>query len=268
MMRDLPIYLTMMLAAIRAKMEYRVTFLFLFFALVTFYLGQLGTVLVVIDRFGSINGWTLGEMAFLYGLMVFSQSITTFFFASLVNFEGLIMQGGFDRYLLRPLDPLPQLIASQFEVSSIAHLVIGVSALVYGAAGTDIAWSAGKVAFFFVVVAGAVMIQGGVRLGVSAICFWTMRNRSLVHILVFSSKEFILYPVSIFNYWIQVFLTLVFPLAFVNFYPSHVFLNRDASNLLFSPLIQYATPVAGVVFFSLAYLLWRAGINHYQSTGS
>jgi ABC-2 type transport system permease protein len=267
-MRDLPIYFRLLTTAIRAKMEYRVTFLFMFAALIFFYLGQLGVILVVLHRFGDINGWTLQEMSFLYGLLVFSQALTTLFFSSLIGFEAFVVQGGFDRYLLRPLNPLAQMLFSNFEISSLAHLFIGVSALYYGATRSGVVWTPGKIGFFFVVVAGAVLIQGGVRLAVSAICFWTMRNRSLVHILVFSSKEFVLYPVTIFNYWIQIFLTLIFPLAFINFYPSHVFLQRDASQLLFSPTIQYLTPLAGVIVFTLAYLFWKIGVNHYQSTGN
>lgn len=267
-MGNADIYWKLTVAAIKAKMEYKVTFLFMFVALIFFYIGQLGVVLVVLAKFNTINGWSLGEMAFLYGLLVFSQAITTLFFSSLVGFEEYVIEGTFDRLLLRPLSPLGQIMANNFEIGSLAHLVIGTTALYYGSTKAGVEWSAVNFLFFVAVLFGAVMIHGGIRIAVSAVAFWTMRNRSLVHIFVFSSKEMILYPVSIFNYWIQLFLTIIFPIAFINFYPSHFFLNRDPSGLLFHPVIQYLTPLVGAIVFGLSLILWRKGIDRYQSAGN
>ncbi len=251
-----------------AKMEYKFSFFFMLFALSWYYIGQIGVILVVLNKFNTINGWTLGEMAFLYGLMVFSQALTTFIFSSLNHFEGQIIEGTFDRLLLRPLSPLGQILAGNFDLSSIAHLLIGSVALYYGSTMANIDWTFDKILFFMLVITGAALIQGGIRIAVSAVTFWTLRNRSLVHILIFSSKEFILYPVSIFNQWVQIFLTVVFPIAFINFYPSHYFLDKETGDLLFHPAIQYMTPVVGIIVFALSFLLWRTGINRYQSVGN
>jgi len=224
-------------------------------------------VVVVLAKFKNIAGWSLGEMAFLYGLMVFSQGLTTVLFGSLNYFEGYMVNGEFDRLLVRPLNPLGQIIASKFEVSSAAHFVIGATALYLGSVYSGVEWTAAKALFFPVVIAGAVLIQGGIRLAVSAVAFWTLRNRSLVHTVVYSSKEMILYPISIYRWWMQAFLTILFPLAFVNFYPSHYFLSRDSAILLFHPVIQYCTPLVGAIVFLGAYALWLAGMRNYQSVG-
>ena len=267
-MKNADIYAKLIVASIKAKMEYKVAFLFMLVALIFFYLGQIGVVLVTLSRFNTINGWTIGEMAFLYGLLVFSQAIATLFFSSLTGFETHVIEGTFDRLLLRPLSPLGQIMANNFEIGSLAHFIIGVTALYYGSMLAGVEWSIANGLFFAVVMTGAVMIHGGIRIAVSAVAFWTLRNRSLVHIFVFSSKELILYPVSIFSHWVQLFLTIIFPIAFINFYPSHHFLNRDPEGLLFHPTIQYMTPVVGVLVLSAALLLWRRGINHYQSVGN
>ena len=77
-----------------------------------------------------------------------------------------------------------------------------------------------------------------------------------------------MYPVSIYNWWMQLFLTLAFPLAVINFYPSHYFLGKDPSDMLFHPYIQYGTPVAGIIVYIMAHMLWRAGVDNYQSVGN
>ncbi|MBI4829771.1 MAG: ABC-2 family transporter protein [Nitrospinae bacterium] len=262
------IYFKILIAAVRAKMEYKTSFLFLFFALVIYYAAQIGVVVVVLAKFKNIAGWSLGEMAFLYGIMVFSQGLTTLLFSSLNDFEELMIHGDFDRLLVRPLSPLGQILSSKFEVASIAHFGIGITALWFGSVKAGVDWSVSKALFLPLVILGAVLIQGGIRLAVAAIAFWTVRNRSLVHTVVYSSKEMILYPVSIYRWWMQVFLTIAFPLAFINFYPSYYFLSRDASGLLFHPLIQFLTPAVGVIVFAGAWALWRLGVGKYQSVGN
>lgn len=260
-------YFKLILAAIKSKMEYKFTFVFLIVAVIVYYLGQLGIILVIMNKFKTINGWTLGEMAFLYGLLVFSQGLTFLVFNALNHFERFIVQGEFDRVLIRPLNPLIQVLCSSLEISSIAHFIIGITAIIFGSLSAGLEWSFGKIVYLAFVIGGAVLILGSIRIIVSAIAFWTIRNRALVHVFVYSSKEFILYPISIYNPWVQLFLTFVFPLAFVNFYPAGYFLQKS-SEFLFHPVLQFMTPVVGLIMFAFSLLLWRYGINRYQSTGS
>ncbi len=266
-METAKIYLTLALTSVRARMEYKASFFFYIIAIITFYLMQLGLLFVVLARFKNIHGWSLGEIAFLYGLLTFSQGFTTLFFTALTDFDQMIIKGEFDRALVRPLSPLGQVIFSRFESSTMAHFILGTVALYLGAKYSGIVWTADKAFFLPLVILGGVFIQSGVRLSVAAVAFWTLRNTSLVHTVVFSSKEFILYPVSIYNWGVQFFLTFVFPIAFVNFYPSNYFLDKTGENL-FHPVLQLLTPVVGVVLFGLSILLWRKGVDHYQSSGS
>ncbi|MFW2331387.1 MAG: ABC transporter permease [Nitrospinota bacterium] len=263
----LKIILILVMASIRSKMEYQATFIFMFFAIIIFYAGQLGVILVILAKFGSINGWNLGDMAFLYSLLVFASALTSLFFSALLGFETFIISGNFDRYLLRPISPLAHILASNFEIHAIANLTLGSVALYYGATKGQIEFTAIKLFYFVLTLLGATLIQGAIRIAVSTVTFWTKRNRSLVHVVVFSTKEFILYPVSIYNFYVQVFLTVIFPVAFINYYPSHYFLNKDATGLMFTPLIQFMTPLVGIVLFTFAYMFWRFGINYYQSAG-
>ncbi len=266
-MENLNIYFKLGLSAVRSKMEYKVSFLFFVFAIFFYYFGQLGILWVIVNRFQSIGGWNLGEMAFLYGLFIFSQGITSLCFNSLNSFEDLIITGEFDRFLIRPLSPICQILCANFEIASIAHFVLGGSALVFGSIYANVAWSVPKALFLVPVVIGAVLIQGGIRIVVAAVTFWTTRNRALVHTIVYSSKEFIHYPITIYNVWVKIFLTFLFPLGFVNFYPANYFLDKG-DETLFHPSLQYLTPVAGIIVFFTGCLVWKFGTNKYQSAGS
>ncbi len=261
------IYAALAIRSVQSRMEYKASFLLFLVAIFFFYLAQLGLLIVVLARFREIHGWKVGEIAFLFGLLTFSQGFTTLFFNALVNFDQMLIQGEFDRTLVRPLSPLGQVVFSRFEASTVAHLFLGTVALYYGAKYSGIEWTLKKDLFLPFVIAGGVLIQSATRLTVSAVAFWTLRNSSLVHIVVFSSKEFILYPVSIYNHGVQFFLTFIFPIAFVNFYPAQYFLDKTGENL-FHPALQMATPLVGAILFALSLYIWKRGIDHYQSSGS
>ncbi len=266
-MELIKIYLSLFTTSIKARMEYKASFLFYIFSILTFYAGQIGLLFVLLNRFHEIKGWTMGEMVFLYSLHAFAYGFTNLIFSQLINFDKMIVDGEFDRVLVRPLRPLGQVIFSKFEISTAAHLIIGFTALYFGSNLAGIVWTLNKVLLFPLIVIGGVMIAGGIRLMVTAVAFWTLRNRSLVHTVIFSSKEFINYPVNIYNLGMQFFLTFIFPIAFINFYPAHLFLDRSGEELL-HPALEIGTPIVGVIVFAISTFMWRAGVNHYQSTGS
>lgn len=266
-MDTLKIYAALAMASLKARMQYKASFFVLIFAVTLFYLAQLGSLLVVIARFKEINDWTIGDMAFLFGLLTFSQGFTTLFFNGLQNFDTMLINGEFDRTLVRPLSPLAQVVLSKFEASTVAHSLIGAVALYYGAKMSGIVWTTEKMVSLPLVVFGGVLIQGGIRMFVNAVAFWTLRNAALVHTVVFSGREFVVYPITIYNYGIRFFLTFIFPLAFVNFYPAQYFLDKTGETL-FHPALRTLTPVVGIILFSLSMVAWKKGIDHYQSSGS
>jgi ABC-2 type transport system permease protein len=261
------IYIAFILASIQAKIEYKIAFFFYILAILFFYISQIGLLFILLGKFHTIKGWSAGEISFLYGLLTTSQGFSAIFFTAFNDFEQMIIKGNFDRLLVRPLNIMGQIICDKFDVSAIASFIIGPLALYYGSSSLNIDWQPGKIIFFPVVLLGAVLIQGGIRILVASITFWTLKNESLVHTIVYSSKEFVVYPISIYNKGVQLFLTFMFPLGFINYYPAHFFLDKSSENL-FYPALQFGTPVVGAIVFISSLWLWRSGINNYQSSGS
>ncbi|MDP6433039.1 MAG: ABC-2 family transporter protein, partial [Candidatus Scalindua sp.] len=105
-METIRIYLTLFATSIKARMEYKASFLFYIFAIMTFYIGQIGLLFVLLNRFHQIKGWTMGEMVFLYSLHAFAYGLTNLIFSQLINFDKMVVDGEFDRVLVRPLSPL------------------------------------------------------------------------------------------------------------------------------------------------------------------
>ncbi len=63
---------------------------------------------VVLTRFEAIGGWTLGEIAFLYGLRLIVHAVAGVLAGPFFGLEWQVRSGEFDRYLVRPVSPLLQ----------------------------------------------------------------------------------------------------------------------------------------------------------------
>jgi len=73
--------------------------------------------------------------------------------------------------------------------------------------------------------------------------------------------------VDIYNRPVRFALTFLFPLAFINFYPAHYFLNKDTATL-FHPAFVYLTFPVGLLCMLIAVAFWRKAVKHYNSTGT
>ena len=62
-------------------------------------------------------------------------------------------------------------------------------------------------------------------------------------------------------------LTFLVPIAFVAYFPATVLLGRT-DELQVSPLFAFAAPLAGVVWLSVAVLVFNRELGQYQSSGS
>jgi len=105
-----------------------------------------------------------------------------------------------------------------------------------------------KIVFLFVAIIGSALIQAAILVTVGTMSFWVVKNTA-TYSLLNSLNNFLDYPITIYNKSIQAILTFVVPVAFVNFYPAHYFLDKTGDNLFF-PILQYGTPVVGLVLFS------------------
>jgi ABC-2 type transport system permease protein len=260
------IYLRIATASIKSRMEYRASFIIFLFTLISYYSAQILTIGVIITRFKSIGGWSMGEMAFLYSLLILSSGIVTFIFSGILEFSEHVRSGTFDRFMVRPLPPLTQVIFSGFEITGIAHVILGFLTFFMANSLIQIEWDFLKIMSFILVVIGGSFILSSIRIIIAAIAFYAVNTNSMVHLFVFSSREFLLYPINIYRVGIKLLLTFIIPLAFVNFYPAHLFLNKSGDTL-FHPYLMYFTLPVGIALLIFSFWFWKKGMTAYESAG-
>jgi ABC-2 type transport system permease protein len=260
-------YVRLIVSSIQSKMEYRGTFLVFLLTILGFYLSQVAVIALMLYKFKTIKGWNSGELALLYTLLIFSMGVVSTIFSGMIDFSDFIRKGDYDRVLLRPLSTIGQILSMNFDLTGLAHLSLGFVALVITNHLIHLNWNFANIFYFIITIVGGSLILGSIRIIVASVCFYAISNESLQHLIVFSSREFLMYPLNIYTRAVQIFLTFIFPIAFVNYYPSYYFLSKDPS-MIFHPYLIYGTLPMGLFLFVVALFLWRLGERYYGSTGS
>jgi len=215
-----------------------------------------------------MNGWSYYEVVFLYSLNLLSYGLSAMFvWAPMRQLGDMVQQGTFDGILIRPLNPFFHMLAKNFTYGFLGHTVL--ASVVFGIciSKLGISWSFMTIIWFVLFIFGAFLIQCAMFIIGGSLSFWFVNSSQLVDTFIYGIRRFVDYPISLYDTFIKVLLTFIVPYAFVNFYPSIYFLNKS-SDTLFHPILQYGTPIVGILLFLLAYKIWSIGIKHYESTGS
>lgn len=228
---------------------------------------EFSALALVLQRVDGLGGWTLREVALLFGAVEVAFGLMDALFAGFDPraFGERIRRGDFDRVLLRPLPPLLQVFASDLALRRFGKVAVGVAILTV--AWPAVAWTPGKLWFLGAVLAGMVMYFGGLFVVGSTITFWTVESIEAVNVFTYGGQELVRYPMHIYGDWLRRAFTWLLPAAFLNYYPALWLLERpDPFGL--PGWLRFVAPLAGAALFALALAFWRLGVRHYRSTGT
>ncbi len=263
MKRYLKLYWHFLLQRFKILMEYRANFFI--GAVSTVFMQGAGVlaIWVVMRQIPDLNGWSLGEIWLIYGLLTLSKSINHMFADNLWTVgQSYIRTGGFDRFLVRPIDPLFHLLADRFCHDGVGNFVVGLVLVGSASASLGIVWTPLKLAYIVMAVLSGGLIFVALNLITAVSAFWVMDSVPVTRV-VFETHEFAKYPLNIYPQAISIFLTWLVPYGFASFYPASYLLNRDVG-LFF----VWGGPLVAAVFLFLGYRIWLFGLRHYASTGS
>jgi viologen exporter family transport system permease protein len=223
----------------------------------------LGFVLVLFANVPRLADWRFDEVLFLYGFSLIPFGLFNVLSQNIYEFGSeFIMEGKFDRVLIRPVGSLFQVLFEAFRIESFHEILVGIVLVFWTAKRLGHHWNAVDVLLLaFFAICGAV-IYISVFLMLSCFSFW-FEDRIGVHPPAWNLLAFGRYPLSIYSGAIQFFLSWIIPFGFATFYPSVRLLHRVRFQ-------GYAAlvPLVAATFFGLSLGLWTIGVRHYSSTGS
>lgn len=262
MARYLELYGYFVIQRFKILMEYRLNFFIGMSSTAVLQAASLAAIWVVMRQVPSLNGWSFYEVILVYGLLTMGESITHMFADNLWTIGwNYVRSGDFDRFLVRPIDPLFHLLADRFCHDGIGNFITGGLLVTVALQQLDIAITPLRIVYIAISVLSGGLIFIALNLITATSAFWIMESIPVTQ-MVFTMNEFAKYPLSIYHSGIRILLTWIIPYGFVSFYPASYLLGRDASTLV------WLSPVVALVFIFAAYRFWLFGLRHYSSTGS
>ena len=263
MKRYIRLYLKLSAQYMKSLMEYRTDFIV---GLIAFFLIQgfgIAFLFIVFETIPNLNGWSFYEVLFIYGFANLPRAIDHLITDNLWILSGrIIVRGDFDKYLLRPMNPLFYLCADRFQPDAFGELIVGILLIVTALTKLTIYIGIFEMLGFIISVLAGAVIYTSVKLIFASLAFWMKRSQSILFI-AYQMSNFTKYPMTIYNKFINVFLTFIIPFAFTAFIPASWFLGRE--------IFAYgviATIAISILFFIGAYSLWNTGIKKYESAGN
>lgn len=220
-------------------------------------------VFLLFHKAPQIAGWYFEEILFLYGFGLIPLSLFNIVSINLYYFgQSYIVEGKFDRILLRPVHSLFQVMSEQFRLESLSDTAVGIAIVVY--VSRHVGLGHGLLDWLFLAFAAlcGCLIYVAVFLMLTSVSFWVEDRVGIVP-PVYNMLAFGRYPLTIYHRSIQFLLSWIIPFGFATFYPSATLLAHVGYNR-YSLLL----PVVTTVFLTAAIFLWNRGVQSYSSTGS
>ncbi|TDB53691.1 ABC-2 family transporter protein [Bacillus sp. CBEL-1] len=219
-------------------------------------------ILVVFGHTQFLNGWSREEIIFIYGFFLVPFAVFSSFFNIWDFNERYIVKGEMDRILTRPIHSLFQVILERMELESLFGAITGVAVMIYAGSILNLSFAWYDFFIFILFVLGGALVYAGIFIALASIGFWSDARTSIMPTM-YNIGNYGRYPVDIYNNVIRYVLTWILPFAFVGVYPAAYFLGREE-------WYGYAflTPVMGIVFFTLAIVLWNVGVKRYRGAGN
>jgi len=262
MLRYTNLYGLFLIQRFKILMEYRVNFLIGASSTIILQMAGLLTIWVVMRQVPSLNGWSLHEVLLIYGLITLSKSLNHMFADNLWTIgRQYIRSGAFDRFLVRPINPLFHLLADRFCHDGIGNFLVGSVLIVYSLRALDIPLTISNLLYLLVAALSGGAIFFGLNLITGTSAFWLMDAVPVMR-LVFDNHLFAQYPLTIYPRAIGILLTWLIPYGFASFYPASYLLGHHMGWL------AWLAPFVATVLVVIGYRVWKIGLRHYSGTGS
>ena len=263
----LGLYWRLVWARERGAMQYKLSFALLSLSTMAFWTFEFIAIVTFFQHIPSLGGWSLPQVAFLYGFGSVAFSVAEIFATGFDELPRHIRQGTFDRVLVRPLGAFFQTFSAGLgfrrlgRVGQCVVITLGAMALL----GAQ--WRADKVAVLAIALASGVTIYFSIFVAGAAYSFWTVQGTEAVNVFTNGGQFITSYPLDAYAGWLRRALTFVFPLAFVSYYPALYVLDRPPP-LGLPDWTRLLSPLIALLFGLIAARAWSAGVRRYVSTGS
>ena len=256
------IYFKSLSLHLKSELEYRISFIFSFLSQIIVFFSYYFVIISLFTKFNNIKGFTLYEVLLCFSIIQIGFAFNEVFARGVDRFDKLIINGGFDRLLLRPKNLIIQVLCSDSDYVKVNRIIQGIIVMIIALIKLNIEWNIFKVICLILMILSSIIIFFSIFLIAASYCFITVQGLEVTNVFTDGGKQMAQYPIGVFNKGFIYFFTFIIPYAFVNYYPLLFFIGKS-NNILycFSPLLVFIYLIVCIKIFYL-------GIKRYESVGS
>jgi ABC-2 type transport system permease protein len=260
------VYLRLVAARVRAQWQYRTSFVLQLVGVFVISFLDFAAILVIFDNVPQLAGWTVAEVALLYGIGGLSFALAELAVGHLDGLPALVRAGSFDLVLIRPRGSLFQVLAGDVRLRQLGKLFQAAAVLVYALSSVDVGWTAVRIMLVPVAVISGAAIFSAIWVAAICLVFWAVEGREAASAFTDAGNFTSQYPIDLYERWLRLVLVFAVPVAFVAYFPAAYVLDKPSA--LGAPdWVSFISPVVAVVAAVVAGYTWRFAVRHYRSAG-
>lgn len=244
---------------ISTEMSYKTNFIIKSFALLfSDTIGPL-VILLIYTNTAGIPGWSFEQFILFQGTLILTLGINHLCFMMFPNYVvGAVRRGTFDKYLIKPFNPLIYLTFSSWDLEGVAEVLTGIALVIF--AIWKLQLFSTTIIFYIILIIVAVLFLYAAMVMIGAMAFLVVKSWALFDVF-FKMSDFGRYPISVYSGSLRFILTFIFPVAIAAFYPATLLIK----GLSFLTMIEITLPVIGFLIVSLFF--WNLAMKKYTSAG-
>ena len=256
------LYLNSLALHLKSELEYRMSFIISFLSQILIFFTYYFVIIALFSKFNNIKGFTLYEVLLCFSIIQFGFAFNEVFARGIDKFDKLIIEGGFDRLLLRPKNLILQVLCSDGDFVKVSRLIQAIIVLVIALINLKVEITFLKVICLILMLMASCVIFFGIFLLAASYCFMTVQGLEVRNVFTDGGKHMAQYPIGVFKKGFVFFFTFIIPYAFVNYYPLLYFIGRKDNILYaFSPIVVF-------LYLIPCFIVFYMGVKKYEGSGS
>ena len=108
---------------LKSTLEYKISFILAFISQFLVFFTYYFIIIALFNKFSNIKGFTVYEVLLTFSIITFGFSVNEFLARGIDTFDNLIIDGSFDRLLLRPRNILLQVLCSNIDFVKLSRVI-------------------------------------------------------------------------------------------------------------------------------------------------
>lgn len=256
------LYLNSLALHLKSELEYRMSFIISFLSQILIFFTYYFVIIALFSKFDNIKGFTLYEVLLCFSIIQFGFAFNEVFARGIDKFDKLIIEGGFDRLLLRPKNLILQVLCSDGDFVKVSRLIQAIIVLVIALINLKVDITFFKIVCLILMLMASCVIFFGIFLLAASYCFMTVQGLEVRNVFTDGGKHMAQYPIGVFKKGFVFFFIFIIPYAFVNYYPLLYFIGKNDNILYaFSPIVVF-------LYLIPCFIVFYMGVKKYEGSGS